>query len=206
MWPWPVIGVKREEKREAVRELGGSPIILLYCGSLQLVGGEGDHLIPPPIWNPLTNRHTHIPPTPSSPVSPSRLTHHQPYSPHIYTLLSLLCCVDRASFGSKHIWRMVICDKRPHTDRISQLWGALRGTVVIWRSHLSGSLRWEIMGRIRKQHSISFWGEEVGGGGGGGVSETGAKSEKILSHLKVCWVSTFILSKCTWTNYNKGLH
>lgn len=58
----------------------------------------------------------------------------------------------------------VICDKRPCADRISQLWVALLGAIVIWRSRLSGSLQSAITGRIRKRCSASFWGEKWKGG------------------------------------------
>lgn len=55
----------------------------------------------------------------------------------------------------------VICYKRPHTDRISQLWVALLGTIVLWWSRLSGSLQNVIMGRIRKLCSVSLGGRSL---------------------------------------------
>lgn len=98
-------------RKKGWRQCGSKEGTLLfhYTRSLQLLSGPPDaasaHILPSEAHTHKTHMYTHtlwLPP-PLSPLSLSHLTYS--YPPHIHTLLKLLCCVDRASFGSKHIWR-----------------------------------------------------------------------------------------------------
>lgn len=59
---------------------------------------------------------------PPSLCFPIRVTPHKPYSPHIYTLLSQLCYVDRASLDPITSEGQVICNERLLAGTNSQLW------------------------------------------------------------------------------------